>query len=405
MTLGSALRGFLTLAVGVSAAYQVAALGATRSFFRRRTPPLADEEAPPASLLKPVSGSDPEAAANFRSFCRQEYPCYEVLFGALDGSDPALAVARAVAAEPGGPPVRVLASSRRHGANRKVSNLLNLLPHARYDLLVITDSDMRVTPEYLRAVAAPFGEPRVGMVTCPYRGARAEGLASHLEALAIATEFIPSVMVAERMGGARFGFGSTLALRRSALAAIGGLEAIADHLADDFELGRRVRAAGWEVVLAPYVVETVLSRESLGGMWHRRLRWARTVRACQPAGYRGSGITHTTPLALAALALPGLSPAGRAVAAAALAARFLAARGEAAALGDRLTPPRLLLLPLGDLVSFALWCGGVGGRHVTWRGARYRLQPDGRITPAPRSGERAEKSENHDARSASQGTE
>jgi ceramide glucosyltransferase len=405
MTLGSALRGLLTLAVGASAAYQMAALVATRGFFRRRTPPLADAEAPPVSLLKPVSGADPEAGANFRSFCRQEYPCYEVLFGALDASDPALAVARAVAEAPGGPPVQVLASPRRHGANRKVSNLLNLLPHARYDLLVITDSDMRVTPAYLRAVAAPFRDPRVGMVTCPYRGARAQGLASHLEALAIATEFIPSVMVAERLGGARFGFGSTLALRRSALAAIGGLEVIADHLADDYELGRRVRAAGWEVVLVPYVVETVLSRESLGEMWRRRLRWARTVRACQPAGYRGSGITHTTPLALAALALPGLSPACRAVAAAGLAARLVAARGEASALGDGLTPSRLLLLPLGDLVSFALWCGGVAGRDVTWRGARYRLHPDGRITPVPHPGEREQKSVNHDARSASQETE
>jgi len=192
------------------------------------------------------------------------------------------------------------------------------------------------------------------------------------------------VMVAEQLGGMRFGFGSTLALRRAALAAIGGLEEIADHLADDYELGRRVRAAGWEVVLAPYVVETVLARERLGEMWRRRLRWARTVRVCQPAGYRGSGITHTTPLALVLL-LAGSSPAGRAVAAAALAVRALAAWGEGAALGDRLTALRLLLLPVGDLVSFALWCGGLAGRHVIWRGARYRLEPDGRITSLPRS--------------------
>lgn len=383
MTTGVLLRGLLVVATAVSAAYQVGALLATWRFGRRAVVPLGDDEAPGVSLLKPVKGADPEAAANFRSFCRQEYPCYEVLFGALEADDPALVVARAVAGEPGAAPTRVLVCPREHGANRKVSNLLNLLPYARHDLILISDSDLRVAPDYLRRVLAPFRDPRVGLVCCPYRGVRTKGLAAHLEALAIATEFIPSVLVAERLGGARFALGATMAVRRAALEAIGGLEGLADHLADDYELGRRVHDAGWQVAVTPPVVEIVLAQASFSASWQRRLRWARTVRVCRPAGYLGSGITHTTPLALFTLTALGGSPLGLAVASVALAARALAAHGEATALGEPLPTLRGLLLPLGDCLSFLLWCAGLGGCHVAWRGRRYRLHRDGRIEPLP----------------------
>jgi ceramide glucosyltransferase len=381
MTAGGLFRGLLVAATAASALYQAAAFLSVRRFRRRSFAPLADEEAPPVTLLKPVKGADPEALANFRSFCRQEYPEYEVLFGAHDPDDPALAAARRVAAEPGAAFTLLLGTPREHGANRKVSNLLNLLPLARHDLLVISDSDLRVGPGFLREALAPFRDARVGLVTCPYRGVRADSPAARLESLSVLAEFIPSVLVAERLGGMRFALGAVMAVRCEALEAIGGLQGIADHLADDYELGQRVQEAGWEVVLAPPVVEIVLARERFADSWQRRLRWARTVRVCRPAGYLGSGITYTTPLALLALALLRSHPAGQALAGAALLLRLAAARASAAVLGDALSPARTLLLPASDLLSFLLWCGGLLGRHVTWRGERYRLSPDGRISP------------------------
>jgi ceramide glucosyltransferase len=392
MSVRGLLRGLLVAASVASAGYQVAALVAAHRYRRRAYPPLSDAEAPPVTLLKPVKGADPEAAESFRTFCRQDYPEYEVLFGALDLADPALATARRVVMEPGAAYTLLLGSPREHGTNPKVSNLLNLYPLARRDLLVISDSDLRVRPDFLRRVLAPFRDPEVGLVTCPYRAVRSRGLAAPLEALSILTEFIPSVLVAERLGGMHFALGAVMAVRREALEAIGGLEAIADLLADDYELGRRVRDAGWEVSLCPPVVDIVLARESFAASWARRLRWMRTVRVCRPAGYLGSGITHTTPIALLALLLSRRFPIGQATAASALLTRLAAAAVAARALDTPLPLARSLLLPASDVLSFALWCAGLLGRRVRWRGQQYRLWPDGRITPIPSPPKKARKS-------------
>ncbi len=343
---------------------------------------------PPVSILVPVYGRDPEQAENFASLCRQEYPEYEVVFGALDSEDPGLDTAREVAARHPEAKVTIVAGGTAFGANLKVCNLHNMLAHARHDLLVLCDSDMRVTPDYLRRITAPFSDPSAishqpsafGLVTCPYRGACAEGLASALEALGIVADFMPSVLLTWRFWGMSFAFGSTIALSRDTLERIGGFQSLADELADDYLLGSRVHALGLRVELSDYVVDDVLARERFGEMWSRRLRWARTTRAMRPGAYWGLVVTHGTALALLYLMASGFTPVGWGALAATLAVRAACATWIARrCLDDANLPARLPLLPLSDLLSFALWVVSLLGSTVTWRGQRFRVLRGGRL--------------------------
>lgn len=404
------LQIVLGLLVCANVVYALLTLSAARLWHRARRP-LNPDWTPGVTILKPVRGADAEAYDNFVSFCRQDYPAdrFQLLFGALDADDTALVLACRLKAEfphldieiAGGSPESLL------GHNRKVSNMARMLPHARHDLLVLCDSDMRVQPDYLRRIVAPFDPeyaanateapasgspdrhptpdtphpvPPVGLVTCPYRGHHALSFAAKLEALGIGADFIPSAFVSRMLEGVGFAFGSTIALPRSVLDRIGGFEAIADELADDFRLGQGAAQNGYQVVLSDYVVDDVLGREKLGAMWTRRLRWARTVRACRPAGYAGSFVTHGTVLALLFLAATRFSVAGWLVLGAVLAVRMAVAGW----IGLRYTEDAdlirsLPLLPVSDLLSFALYVASYCGRHILWRGERFRLLPGGRI--------------------------
>ena len=366
--------------LGVALAVAPAAyLGIALWVVRRGAAAAAAVAAPPAhrpavSVLKPLCGVEAGTYDCLRSFCAQAYPRYEIVFGVQDPADPALAVAERLVREFPALPLRIVADRRQHGANRKVSNLINMLGAATHDHLVLADSDIRVGPRYLDAVVAPLLEPGVGVVTTAYRAVAQPGLASWLAATFVNDWFYPSVRVAAAFGSRECAFGATIALRRDALEAIGGFEAIADQLADDYALGEETRRRGLRTVLAAVEVETVVEERSLRDSLRHLLRWLRTIRAVRPAGYAASLVTFGVPVAaIGAVLAGGGPPAAVALGIAALARLVLhyEVRGREAPWWD------WLALPLGDSLSLALWCWGFVTRSVRWHGDRYRLAGDG----------------------------
>ena len=338
--------------------------------------PVAEPLAlPPVSILKPLHGRDPRFYEAIRSHAEQDYPEFEILFAVNDPQDAALGDIRRLAAEFPDRHIRVIVCPRKV-PNGKVGLLAALSAEARYAVLLIDDSDIRVGPGYLRQVVAPLEDPGVGLVTALYR-ASSTSAASRWEALGIATEFAPSVMVARLLGMANFALGSTMVLRQATLEKIGGFAGLWDLLADDYHLGQRVARAGYRVVFARAVVETDLGGETWGGTWQHQLRWARTIRVSRPGGYAGSGIMHVTVWSLLAVAV-GAWP----VAAAALTIRILAGVAVGTGvLGDAAVARQFYLIPLRDCWGFAVWAAGLFGNTVMWRGQRLRLARDGKISP------------------------
>ncbi|HEX5434875.1 MAG TPA: bacteriohopanetetrol glucosamine biosynthesis glycosyltransferase HpnI, partial [Candidatus Angelobacter sp.] len=274
-----------------------------RSFVRNVREPRLDF-APPVSILKPLRGLDPQMYESFRSHCTQDYPEYEIIFGVSDPDDPAAAAVRKLMAEYPARHIRLVVCPEVLGNNRKVSNLVQMLSQAKYDYVLVNDSDIYVPPDYLRRVMAPFAQPRTGMVTCPYRGIPANTLGSKLESLGISTEFIPGVLVARQIEhGIHFALGSTLAMSRESLNAIGGLGPLVDYLADDFELGYRISQTGYDVVLADVVVETHLPAYTFAGFVRHQMRWARSTRDSRRMGYIGLLLTFALPWAIIAVVL------------------------------------------------------------------------------------------------------
>jgi ceramide glucosyltransferase len=329
---------------------------------------------PPVTVLKPVHGVDEEAYENFSSFCRQDYPHYQIIFGVLDPNDPVRPIIDQLTHDFSTHHIQLVVNPHRHGANLKVSNLYNMLPAAAHEWLVITDSDIRVTPDYLRQVVPLLQDEAVGLVTCPYRGTRPRSLAAVLEALYMSCDFMPSVLVARRLQAMHFAFGSTLALRCSVLDTIGGFESLADYVADDRELGYRVAQAGYAVCLAPYVVHSVLGKVSFGAMFQRRLRWARTNRVCAPKGWAGAFLMHGTALALLLLLASAFSRLGWVVFGMTLAMRLLTTFLIAGRyVGDDNLPCFFWLLPLNDGLGLLIWALSWLGSTITWRGTTLRL--------------------------------
>ncbi len=344
---------------------------------KKRYIPL--EPLPPVTILKPLCGVDPHLEENLRSFFSLDWPHLQIICGALDAADPALAVAQKVAADYPHVDIEIVAGPPEIGLNRKVANLVGMLPHSKHDLIVLCDSDMRARPEYLERVTAPFADPGVGLVTCLYRGVDTVGLASKLEAIGIGAGFAPSVLVAALGGSIRFAFGSTIAMRKSDLAAMGGFEALKDELADDYLLGAGVSKLGKRVELSDYVIDDVMGRQSLRDMWKRRLRWAKTVRAMQPAGYAGSFVTYTTAISMLAATANGFQSGWLIACGALIGLRILCVSIVAALIQQESVMRNLLLLPVSDLLDFALWVASYFGREIEWRGQRYRLGDRGRL--------------------------
>src|SRR6202034_2176633 len=341
---------------------------------RRRAARAPAVNTPPITVLKPLCGSDPEIYECLRTCCEQTYPRFQIVCGVCDGQDSAVAVVRRLQREFPDIDLQLVIDRRQHGSNRKVSNLINILPHARYEHLVIADSDVRVPRDHLAALIGPLLEPDVGIVTCPYRGEPRRGLWSLLGSLFINDWFIPSVRVAALTGSRAFAFGVTIALRRQVLASIGGLAAIANQLADDYRLGELTRARGLRTILSDVVVETCVNERSFGELVRHELRWLRTIRTVRPIGYTLSFITFSAPMAWVGCAISR-------AAAPAVILLLVTAFGRLM-LHLRMRSPNyrlacsLLLLPLRDVLSLFLWGWGFVNRRVHWRDARFYITRD-----------------------------
>lgn len=333
---------------------------------------------PAVTILKPLHGVEPDLYERLAGFCRQDYPSpLQIVFGVADAVDPAIAVVRRLIADFPDRDLALVINARRHGANAKVSNLINMQSAARHDILVLSDSDIAVDPDYLRHVVGSLEQPGVGLVTCLYRGVAGSGpgsqVAAALVAMAIDYHFLPNVLVGLRLNMAAPCFGSTIALRRTTLAALGGFEAVADRLADDYALGDLVRGAGLAVAIPRGAVTHVCAERTAAELFRHELRWARTIRSIDPLGFVGLAITHAVPFALLGLVFGGLTPAAL-ILVATLACRLVLALelDSAFALRGRW----LWLLPLRDLISFAIFLASFFGRDIEWRGHRYGVQAD-----------------------------
>jgi ceramide glucosyltransferase len=368
--------------------YFIAALIAARIFLSQAYEPLAPY-IPGVSILKSLKGLDPGMMEAFRSHCRQSYTGqYELLFGVASLSDPAANAVRQLKAEYPKRAIHLIECPQRLGTNGKVSTLVQLVPHARYKFLLINDSDITVSSRYLEQVMDCFAladsdgkaAKEVGLVTTLYRGRAHHTLASTLEALGIATDFQAGVLLSKWIeGGLHYGLGSTLALRRETLDKIGGLLPLVDHLADDYELGARISAAGYRVVLSDEVVETNIAAYGWRGFLNHQLRWARTVRDARPWGYAGLIFTHGLGWALLNLLASGASPLSLWLLGLSLCLRLaLAMTVGAAVLSDRQVLPSLWLLPLRDLVAMGVWVAGFASNTIVWRGERFALK-DGKL--------------------------
>jgi ceramide glucosyltransferase len=371
----------LLLAAGRTLAAVLAALGilyaflavaAVRRFARTPLPEPADP-LPPVTILKPLHGAEPGLDHNLASFARQDYPApVQLLCGVQDPSDPAIGVVERLRA----PLIDLVVDPQLHGPNRKVGNLVNMTRRARHPLLVLADSDMRVPPDYLRRVAAPFADPRTGLVTCLYRGVPAGGPWSALAAAGVNYHFLPSALLGHLVGAAPGCFGSTMALRRETLERLGGFDAFAYHLADDYALGAAVRGLGLDLVLSPLLIDHVSNEPSAAAMWAHDLRWARTIRLLSPWGHAGTVVTHALPMALLAAALR--TPGSLWLLIAAAITRLALAASVDVMLDVR--PRRWPLVLARDPLSFLVFVTSFLGRGVVWRGRRYRVSGTGLMT-------------------------
>jgi ceramide glucosyltransferase len=366
-----------------SIVFWLLSVAAAADLFRRRgrSGRWPDGGWPPVSILKPIRGLDPDSYENFSSFARQRYARFEILFGAEAADDPGLEVARRIQRDFPGVPVKIVDRVEPLGENPKVNTLASLEREASHPLLLISDSDIRVRPGYLRAMVRRLSGENVAMVTSLY-SSRAQSWAGRLEALGTATEFQPGVLVARIVERVRFGLGAGILIRRDALGSIGGFRAIADYLADDYMLGNLCDRSGGRIELATAVAEHHLGSPSAGEWIRRQIRWNRGIRVSRPAGYFGLVLTQGTAAATLLLLAAGGSTLASLVFAATVAARLVSAWIVGARyLKDPIVRRFLWLVPIRDLAGTALWAAGLFGTTVVWRGQRFRLEKDGRLFP------------------------
>ena len=369
----------LTLLCLGSICYYHACLAAARRFFAR--PPVKRlSQFPPVSILIPLSGKDFEAYENYASFCRQDYPDFQIVFGVNGEDDSSIPVIRQLIADFPEKDITLVIDPGAIGTNPKVNNLQNMLGKARHQVLVLVDSDIRVGAGYLKAIVSELVGERIGMITCLYRAGKAPGLAAKIEAVGITTEFAPGVLVAWLIEGISFALGATIATTKENLQAIGGFQAIADYLADDFVLGKLMSQAGFEVRLSSQIVEIMLPPTTLKSMLKHQIRWARGIRACRPWGHLGALVTHGTTLALLLVLADHGSALSLTIAAGTLLSRLAVVYSVAICrLGDSLLLRNLWLVPLRDLLGFIFWCLGQVGKTVEWRERVFKLTDDGKM--------------------------
>ncbi len=336
---------------------------------------------PAVTIFKPLCGAESETYDCLRSFCDQDFPVFQVIFGVADSNDPVLRVVERLQREFPHRELQVVVDRRQHGTSRKVSNLINMMPYARHEVFVISDSDVRVDRDYLARVVAPLVDTDVGIVTCPYRGVPRAGLWSLLGSQFINEWFIPSVRVAALGGSCAFASGVTIAMNRRVLARIGGFHAIADQLADDYRLGELTRQLGLRTVLSDVVVETSVVEGSFADLIRHELRWLRTIRTVRPLGYAFSFITFGVPIAALGVLLAGGAESAVAMLALTAIARILVhlrtrCQGSSAL--------QILVLPFRDVLNVALWSWSFVTRRVHWRNDHYLVTRDGSVLPVAR---------------------
>ena len=352
--------------------YSLLAVVAANRYLTVTRPAAASSE--PISILKPLAGADLDLESNLRTFFEQDYPAFELLFAVREPGDPAVSVVEKLRREYAHIPAQLLVTGEPPYPNAKAFSLGRMSQAAANDLVVMSDSDTRVTPSLLRTVSAEFVGNNLGVSTCPYRAVPGPSLWSRLEATGMNTDFIAGILVARMLEGMKFAVGPTIVARRSVLQSIGGFERLKDYLAEDFVLGKFAAEAGHGVILSSYVIEHHIGDSTLAENIAHRLRWARSTRRSRPLGYAGQLFTMPVPLALIACAVaPRLWPVSLlTVAVRALAAYVVSAR----VLRTRIN---WLLVPIEDLLGFIFWISGFFGNTVVWRGRRYRLRADGRF--------------------------
>jgi len=370
----SLLRSVILAIAILPLVYYLAATFCAWEFFRRKREPDPDFT-PPVSILKPLKGSEREAYENLASFCRQDYPEYEILFGVDDARDSAIPVVERIMRAFPGIPIRLVIGKADHATNNKVAKLCRLVPEARHELLVVSDADTRVEPDYLRRVVAPFRDPCVGAVTSLYRGMTLPSLWSELEALNLTTDWLASTLVARKLEGVRFALGATIALTRARLAEIGGFEALADCATDDHDLGRRIASQGHRVELIPCPVQTLCASSTARQFFSHQLRWGVFIRHCRPWGYVGQLFIKGLPWSIAA----ALVAPSRLLALACLAIPLAARLGVALSFGaygmkDPLLTRRWWLIPLRDTLEFLIWLLALFSNRVRWGDSEFYVR-------------------------------
>ncbi|MBR8837713.1 MAG: bacteriohopanetetrol glucosamine biosynthesis glycosyltransferase HpnI [Stigonema ocellatum SAG 48.90 = DSM 106950] len=334
---------------------------------------------PPITILKPICGLDRDAYENLASFCQQDYPDYQIVFSVRDPQDFGVAVVKQIIDDFPKLDIQLVVSDRTIGTNFKVSNLDNAITVAKHEILLIADSDIRVGRDYLQRVVQPLHDNKVGVVTCLYRSL-AHGWVTILEAIGTSTDFHAGVLVSKQLEGIKFAFGSTIAIRREVLKVIGGFEAIADYLADDFQLGYLPAQEGYKVVLSDYVVEHVLDKSTVADAIKHQIRWARCIRVSRPWGYLGLIFTYGTVTSLLLLIATGGSMLGWAGLIITWTTRLVMGWVVGVKiLNDPVAKKFLWLIPLRDCISFAIWCYGFFGSTIEWRGRRLKLTKQGKL--------------------------
>jgi ceramide glucosyltransferase len=369
--------------------YYLLSLYCVVAYFRdlRESHPANPRFTPPVSILKPVRGVDHQAYENFASYCRLDYPEYEIIFALADPDDPAVPVIEKLQADFPGRSIRIVKNVVRLGTNSKVNSLCRLVQEAKYELLVMSDSDVRVEPNYLREAAAPLADSEVGAVTAFCRCLSSGSIVANLHALGMCLDSVPSALVARKLEGKmQFAFGWTMATTKRHLSKIGGWEAMVNYHSDDFELGNRIARQGYRVELMSQPVQMVFPQETTGQYFRHELRWSIGLKNVRPAGYRGLLFTHGLPWALLAAAVA--AEAGWAALALAHLLAYVTLRLGLAwttgvwGLRDPEAGKRLWLVPLRDAMSFIVWVAGFFSNTITWRGLVYRVQK-GQLFPIP----------------------
>ena len=370
----------LVLAAGPLVYYLLATVAALRFFKRERARVLTDF-APPISILKPVRGADFGSYENFSSFCRQDYPDYEILFAVNDDADPSVPIIRRVITEFAERKIRLFVGAEHLGANRKVNKLTRLAREAQNEVLVLTDGDVRVGPRFLREVVAPLVDHKKGAVTSFYRGIAEENLGAEIEAVGASSDFFAGVLMAEWMEGITFALGASIATTKEWLGKMGGFEAIAGTLADDYELGNRIAKAGGEVVLSREAVWTMYPAQTFRGFWDHQVRWARTVRLCRPLSYVGLLFTQGLPwVVLAALLAPEKWIAGTYLLAYLILRFAMAWTVGIWGVTDEVLRRKIWLVPLRDAIHFVVWLASFGSNRIRWGNIDYAIR-QGQMVP------------------------